>query len=266
MHPLHLAALSCVCADVFPQKGEIRPGGEALNFALAASRDAGVQAYVLGAVGTDACAQAIRRRLALSTVDATHLYTVPGATASNRIYLTPQGDRYFLPDSWTNGVYAAYRPNEADQALLRQMDVVHIHATSPALPNVLALHSDASFLLSVDFDDARAFDAWEALLPQLNVFFLSAEAAVLPRLEAWSVQYSAVFVATLAERGSCAFHQGHAYRTHAIPVAQVIDTTGCGDSYQAGFMVCYARNRSIQDALENGSRFAAQTISQLGGC
>ena len=47
---------------------------------------------------------------------------------------------------------------------------------------------------------------------------------------------------------------------------RVVDTTGCGDSYQAGFMVSYVRDRDVQRAMENGSRFAARTIGQLGGC
>ncbi len=263
---IRVAALSCVCADIFPELGEIRPGGEALNFALSASRDEGVQAHLLGAVGEDEVAAAIRAHLARSRVDTAHLHTRPGVTASHRIHLTAEGDRYFPPNAWTDGVYITYRPDAADRALLREMDAVHTTATCPALEDVLALRREAPFLVSVDFNDARHFDAWEALLPGLDVFFLSGEDAVLPRLAAWSERFEAVFVATLAARGSVAFHRGRRFDAQAVPVERVVDTTGCGDSYQAGFMVSYVRDRDVQRAMENGSRFAARTIGQLGGC
>ena len=263
---IRVAALSCVCADIFPELGEIRPGGEALNFALSASRDEGVQAHLLGAVGEDEVAAAIRAHLARSRVDTAHLHTRPGVTASHRIHLTSEGDRYFKPNAWTDGVYITYRPDAADRALLREMDAVHTTATCPALEDVLTLRREAPFLVSVDFNDARHFDAWEALLPGLDVFFLSGEDAVLPRLAAWSERYEAVFVATLAARGSVAFHRGRRFDAQAVPVERVVDTTGCGDSYQAGFMVSYVRDRDVQRAMENGSRFAARTIGQLGGC
>lgn len=261
-----MAALSCVCADIFPELNEIRPGGEALNFALAASRDAGVRAHVLGAIGEDDCGMAIRARLRDSVVDDTHLHTRPGVTASHRIHLTADGDRYFKPNAWTNGVYIDYRPEGEDAALLRRMDAVHVTATCPVLQDVMRLRRESGFLLSVDFNDARYFNAWEKWLDDLDVFFISGEDAVLPRLAAWSERYDAVFVATLAARGSVAFHGGRRFDTQAVPVEKVVDTTGCGDSYQAGFMVRYVRDRNIQAAMENGSRFASETIGRLGGC
>ncbi len=266
MRETSIAALSCVCADWFPEKQEIRPGGEALNFAVAASREPDVRAYLAGAVGTDEIARVIARKLAQTTVDTTCLRTVPGLTASNRIYLTEAGDRYFKPDSWTSGVFGTYHPDAETQALLRRMDAVQVTFSCPAARDVLALKPTASFLLSMDFDDARDFDAWEVLLPLLDVFFISGEEAILPRLANWSQRYPAVFVATLAEKGSVAFHQSQTYRAEAVPVQCIVDTTGCGDCYQAGFMVSYCKHRDIQRALENGSRVAAKNLARLGGC
>lgn len=266
MREVKLAALSCVCADWFPEREEIRPGGEALNFAIAASREPHVRSHLVGAIGTDEIARVIVRKLSETAVDTTCLQTIPGPTASNRIYLTDSGDRYFKPDSWTSGVFGAYHPDAEARALLSRMDAVQVTFSCPAARDMLALKPTASFLLSMDFDDARDFDAWEPLLPLLDVFFISGEASILPRLATWSQRYPAVFVATLAEKGSAAFHRGQAYRAEAVPVQQIVDTTGCGDCYQAGFMACYTRRRDIQLALENGSEAAAKNLMRLGGC
>ncbi len=266
MKQTNIAALSCICADCFPEKQEIRPGGEALNFAIAASQAPDVCSYLVGAIGTDDIARTIARKLSQTAVDTTCLQIVPGSTASNRIYLTDSGDRYFKPDSWTSGVFGTYHPDVEAQALLCRMDAVQVTFSSPAAHDVLALKSTASFLLSMDFDDARNFDAWEPLLPLLDVFFISGEASILPRLANWSQRYPAVFVATLAEKGSIAFHQGQTYRAKAVPVEHIVDTTGCGDCYQAGFMTSYTKHRDIQRALENGSKAAAKNLVRLGGC
>lgn len=266
MKPTNIAALSCICADWFPEKQEIRPGGEALNFAIAASQEPNVRSHLAGAVGTDEIARVITRKLSETPVDTTCLQTIPGPTASNRIYLTESGDRYFKPDSWTSGVFGTYHPDAETQAFLCRMDAVQVTFSCPAAQDVLALKPTASFLLSMDFDDARNFDTWETLLPLLDVFFISGEAAILPRLLGWSQRHPAVFVATLAEKGSVAFHQGQTYHAEAVPVQHIVDTTGCGDCYQAGFMTSYAKHRDIQRALENGSRVAARNIVRLGGC
>ena len=45
----------------------------------------------------------------------------------------------------------------------------------------------------------------------------------------------------------------------------VIDTTGCGDSYHAGFLCSYLRDRDIINAMNEGSRVASKTLSHIGG-
>ena len=41
---------------------------------------------------------------------------------------------------------------------------------------------------------------------------------------------------TLAENGSVTYFKGECYQVSAYGVDYVIDTTGCGDSYHAGFV------------------------------
>ena len=74
-----------------------------------------------------------------------------------------------------------------------------------------------------------------------------------------------MFIVTLGESGSTAYSGGKTYHCDAVKVTEVIDTTGCGDSYQAGFIASYLKNRDIKSAMENGSRSAAVTLSFIGG-
>lgn len=121
------------------------------------------------------------------------------------------------------------------------------------------------FQISVDFDKERDFSRLEEILPFIDFFFISGDEKILQVLKQWSIDYQGVFVATLAERGSIAFKDGKEYRTDAVRVSEVIDTTGCGDSYQAGFIASILKDGEIKAAMEEGSRTAAETLSHIGG-
>jgi sugar/nucleoside kinase (ribokinase family) len=50
----------------------------------------------------------------------------------------------------------------------------------------------------------------------------------------------------------------------AYPVDKVVDTTGAGDQYAAGFMFGLARERSLTDCARLGALAAAEVISHYG--
>jgi sugar/nucleoside kinase (ribokinase family) len=75
----------------------------------------------------------------------------------------------------------------------------------------------------------------------------------------------ALIVVTCGAEGALAVEKG--VRTSA-PIARigrgVVDTTGAGDLFAAGFLVGQARGRSIEDSLRIGSIAAAEVISHFG--
>ena len=50
----------------------------------------------------------------------------------------------------------------------------------------------------------------------------------------------------------------------AAPVAHVIDTTGAGDLYAAGFLYGYTNGRTLYDCARIGAIAAAEVISHFG--
>lgn len=50
----------------------------------------------------------------------------------------------------------------------------------------------------------------------------------------------------------------------AVPVAQIVDTTGAGDLFAAGFLAGRLRGRSLKACLEAGTIAAAEIISHFG--
>ncbi|MBR1863388.1 MAG: carbohydrate kinase [Ruminococcus sp.] len=257
--------MTTMCADVFSD-GTVRPGGEALNFAAAASSFEDVDVVLIGALGDDGYGHTIISSVKDKPIDLSGVHIVKGGrTASQKTYLTDKGDRYFRSDSWDGGVHDSYRLTEGDMELAAGADIVFITYSSPNFDDVLDLRRKGSFKLAVDFDVQRDFTGFEDILPYVDFFFISGEKRLLTQFRQWSVNYDGLFNITLAELGSVTYKKGKEYRVNAVQVDRVVDTTGCGDSYHAAFVCDYALNGDVMSAMKSGSRAAAVTIGRLGG-
>ena len=84
-------------------------------------------------------------------------------------------------------------------------------------------------------------------------------------IAAKSNKYRCLFNVSLAERGSVTYFNGQEYRVQAVKVESIIDTTGCGDSYHAGFVCSYMLENDIKKAMNVGSEIAAETLKHYGG-
>jgi sugar/nucleoside kinase (ribokinase family) len=73
-----------------------------------------------------------------------------------------------------------------------------------------------------------------------------------------------VLVVTCGAKGAVAVSGGERVSVPAIWIDKVVDTTGAGDLFAAGFLVGQARGRSLEDSLRIGSIAAAEIISHYG--
>lgn len=73
-----------------------------------------------------------------------------------------------------------------------------------------------------------------------------------------------VLVSTRSERGAIAIVDGVRYEAPAAPVAQVVDTTGAGDLFAAGFLAAHIDGLAVEDCLTLGAAAAAEVISHYG--
>jgi sugar/nucleoside kinase (ribokinase family) len=73
-----------------------------------------------------------------------------------------------------------------------------------------------------------------------------------------------VVVATRGAAGALAVEEGVRCDIGAVQVERVVDTTGAGDLFAAGFLAARCRGRSVQQCLEAGSIAAAEVITHFG--
>jgi len=73
-----------------------------------------------------------------------------------------------------------------------------------------------------------------------------------------------LLVVTRSEKGALAVSGGERVQVPAEPIAEVIDTTGAGDLFAAGFLAGQTQGRSLKDSLTMGAIAAAEVISHYG--
>jgi len=71
-------------------------------------------------------------------------------------------------------------------------------------------------------------------------------------------------VVTMGPAGSMAISRGGRIHVPAAPVATLVDLTGAGDLYAAGFLFGLARGERLEDCARLGSLAAAEVISHVG--
>lgn len=130
---------------------------------------------------------------------------------------------------------------------------------------VVELKETLGFKLAVDFDVYRDFADMERFAPHVDFFMISGSEELLPRFKELSNKYRCLFNVSLAERGSVTYFNGQEFKVQAVKVESIIDTTGCGDSYHAGFVCSYMLENNIEKAMNVGSEIAAETLKHYGG-
>jgi len=239
-------------------------GGNALNVAVQLRR-LGHDVSYAGAVGRDAAGERIRSALDGLGVDLGGLVVLDGATSVSRIRVRPDGDRVIELEDFA--VCAHYRPTEEELDRLATHAFVHLGWTPYATEIRRALRARGA-RLSQDCAISAGYE-------HLDVAFCSAgdDLETARTMAEQAVEGGArLAVVTCGPAGSLAFDGRTWWRQGADPVV-VVDTTGAGDSFIAGFLGAYAdvdgegddEGDEVAVALRAGAATAARTCGHRGG-
>lgn len=206
-----------------------------------------------------------------------------GAPTTGRclIFVTPDGQRTmntFLGASH-------YLPAEAlDAALIADARYLYLEgylwdpeepraAMRAAIDIARGAGRKVAFTLSAEFVIDRHRDAFHALIDQglIDVLFANeTEIMFLTQTDSVDAAVAAVqgkvplVVVTLAERGAMAVAGGERVVVPAQPIDKVVDTTGAGDLFAAGFLHGQAQGKSLEASLTLGAICAAEVIQHFG--
>jgi fructoselysine 6-kinase len=246
--------------DRYRDLGQMFPGGNALNVAVAAAR-AGVQAAYLGAVGTDRAGEVVLGGLRAEGVDISRVRVVDGPNAYADVTLV-EGDRVFVGSGI--GV-SQFRLDEDDLAWARTFDLVHTGDCSMLEDQVADLAAVAP--LAFDFSVHRDPAYLEPILPRLEVACFSAsdldEEAALDLLARAVARGPRLALAT---RGTAPalLHDGRQTWRQPVLAGTVVDTLGAGDSFIGRFLVGVIRGEDPAASLHAAATAAAVTCGSYG--
>jgi sugar/nucleoside kinase (ribokinase family) len=77
-------------------------------------------------------------------------------------------------------------------------------------------------------------------------------------------RHVATLVITRGAHGAVAVERDYVVEVPATPVERIVDTTGAGDLFAAGFLAGRCRGRPLRGCLETGAIAAAEVISHFG--
>lgn len=165
-------------------------------------------------------------------------------------------------------------------ALLRNHSAKHLHISSflAALenPDAPRIAHEAGLTVSFDpgWDEIALRDPrLKAIIAELDVF-LPSESELCYIMDEDNIEQALAKAAALMPNGQVILKQGkrgatayrHNYREQvpALPVTP-IDTTGAGDSFDAGFLFQYAQGADLTRCLQYGAVCGALSTTKIGG-
>lgn len=246
-------------------------GGISLNFAVHAKRCGAEHVSLVSCVGSDDAGQVVLEALAREGVDHSHVAVLAGKTAVCAIDVHDNADRFFPPNGYH--LHALTQLKELPEetiAFVRQHDIImslYQGAWSAPFLNQLLDLPDFAGKRAVDFGDwsgGRSKEGAFEALKKVDLAFISGDEATVPKMRPIAAAVDGLIVVTLGAAGSMAFTDvGEVWQT-AVSVPNPVDSTGCGDAFQAAFAVNYFRDGDVANALQKGAAQAAAVLQHYG--
>lgn len=261
-------------AERHPQKGETVsghdlqyiPGGKGANQAVAAARLGG-DVVMFGCVGDDVFADRLLDNLSANGVDTTHIRRVPKTSSGIAMITVAEGDNAIVVISGANHCVTPDYLNEVRDAVLTAdililqneiplETVLHvielghlagktvIYNPAPVVPVAEGVLERISYLTPNEHEAALLFPAFDDLLTLLE-------------------NCGGKLIVTLGEKGAAAWADGTVMHIPARS-ANVVDTTGAGDTFNGAFAYALANDWPLDKALRFANAAASLSTEQAG--
>ncbi len=240
----------------------------------------GLRVASVGVVGRDALGDWLVSRMASEGVDVSSIArTRDVPTSATMLPIRPNGER---PALHVIGANALLAPEHIPWDLVRSARFLHIGGTSlmarldgQPTAEILRTAKELGVTTSLDLIGVPSLDQDQVFgpcYPHLDYFMPNEEDALmlsgqrtLADAAGWfhhrGVRATAI---TLGADGATLTRAGAAPITVSASVVDVVDTTGCGDAFSAGFITGLAEGLTDEDALRLGVAAGSCVATGLG--
>jgi fructokinase len=284
-HNMPKGAMSLIDADTATaltaaMAGGLTASGGSVANTCAVAASLGARVAFLGKVAADEMGEVFRREISAQGV---HFPTAPLKaaipTARCLILVTPDGQRTMNTYLGAGGEFALH---DLDETVIAASAVTYLEgylfdppAAQAAFAEAARMARAAGQRTALSLSDAfcvdRHRDGFRRLIAEgVDVLFAN-EAEICSLYQRNDFAQAAADVArdvklavlTRSEAGSVIVHDGAHIPVAAVPT-QVVDTTGAGDAYAAGFLTGLTKGESLHAAGTLGAKAAALAISRIG--
>lgn len=267
-----LSEMPALGRERFAQDVTIAAGGGAY---ITAAHLAALQrpAALLSRLGLDPLSRALEQELAASDIDLSFVERSEDAGPQPTVALVRGSERAFVSRRASGS-----RPADLERAL-SSPDVTHLHiaefATLNDIPAVIPMARDCGLTISLDpsWDDLliRQDPGFFETCKGIDIFFPNFEEGraltgesrsevILARLR----ESFPLVVLKCGDEGAIAAHDSETVRAEALRV-EVVDTTGAGDAFNAGFLHAWLNGRDLRKSLAAGIESGARSVQSVGG-
>ncbi|MET3963378.1 sugar/nucleoside kinase (ribokinase family) [Marmoricola sp. OAE513] len=236
----------------------------------------GADVHSIGALGDDPIASVLTSLLAADGIDVSRLVTKEGVqTSSSVIPVRPNGDRPAWHCIGANGTLTL-----EDIDLTSVPGLTHVHLGGPeflggpAAGELLAAAKAAGCTTSVDILAPGDPDllAWiEDCLPHTDyllpndeqVLGFTGETDLAAGARALVAKGAGCVAVTQGSKGAIVVTAEEEHEVPAFSI-EVVDTTGCGDAFSAGFLLARAEGLGLAESARLGCAAAAQVATGVG--
>ncbi len=259
----------------------IRIGGGGVNVAVGASKN-GLKTAVLGTIGDNVFKPVVLQRLKKFKVSHHFCDVVKNYYNFSAILLTENGERsiiHFATPHQTlfdHGIKISHL-RQAKMVYLGNLPEVNLKEKLKIL-QFLRKNSVINIVNLGVSDCRRPKNDLLPLLKHIDILILNDhEFAELVKASYKDIYfyedvishyipmlYSHLVIITAGEKGSFGYCEGKVYYQKALQVEKIIDTTGCGDGYTAGFIGEFFHSKNIEKSMEKGAKYAAKILRKIG--
>ena len=255
----------------------VTPGGSAANATVGAAR-LGLRTTFLGKIGGDITAEDYRTNFIAAGGDGSRFKraTLPNGRCLSLV--TPDGQRTMRTHL---GAAMTLHPDEItveDFAGVRHAHIEGYLMFNPALAEKVATTARAAgCTISIDLASFEVVNiARDWILAQLQqgvhiVFANEDEVQALFQKDASYdayarklAGYGGIAAVKIGKDGAWVARGQELHRIAPVPAAHVVDTTGAGDAWAAGFLYGYLRGLPLPVAGAVGSLLGSETVQHLG--
>jgi len=221
---------------------ELHPGGSAANTLVGLSR-LETRAGCIGKIGDDWEGEVILSDLEKNRVETRGIIHGHGRSGSAISMVDTKGDRALLIDP---GVNDEITEAEVDVGYVSRFDILHM-TSFVCRSSMTSLKAQIRKALLPNEREVRIMTGLDPVKGGKKLMSLGAE----------------VVAVKMGERGCYVTDGRREYRIPAVPT-RVVDTTGAGDAFNAGFLYGMAKGMDIDECARIGVWVASFCIRRLG--